>query len=60
MVAEALCGETSVAEVCRRNGISESLYWAWHDRALRAIGGQPQPGGYGSVERALARRTGAR
>lgn len=57
MVAEALCGGTSVTEVCRRNGISESLYWTWHDRALRAVGGQ-QPGGYGSFERTLARRAG--
>ena len=60
IVAEAVCGESSVAEVCRTNGISESLYRAWHDRALRAVAEQLSPARDGSFESALARRTGAR
>ena len=27
--SEAPCGETSIAELCRREGIAESMYYSW-------------------------------
>lgn len=33
-VLEGLRGETSIAEVCRKYGISDSLYYRWKDQFL--------------------------
>ena len=34
IVLEGLKGQTSVAELCRKNGISQSQYYKWRDRFL--------------------------
>ena len=36
IVLEGLRGEVSVAELCRREGIAESLYYAWSKEFLEA------------------------
>ena len=36
IVLEGLRGEDSIAELCRREGISESLYYAWSKEFLEA------------------------
>ena len=33
---EGLCGEYSIAELCRREGIAESLYYSWSKEFLEA------------------------
>ena len=33
-VPEGLRGETGIADICRRYGIAESLYYRWRDRFL--------------------------
>ena len=35
IVLEGLRGEASIAELCRREGIAESLYYKWSWRATR-------------------------
>jgi len=35
IVLEGLKGQTSVAELCRKNGISQSQYYKWRDRFLK-------------------------
>ncbi len=34
IVLDGLRGETSIAELCRREGIAESLYYAWSKEFL--------------------------
>jgi len=46
-VMEGLRGESSIADICRKYQISESLYYRWRDKFLEAGG------------RALASRSGA-
>jgi transposase-like protein len=46
-VLEGLRGESSIADICRKYQISESLYYRWRDKFLEAGG------------RALASRNGA-
>ncbi len=36
IVLEGLRGEQSIAELCRREGIAESLYYAWSKEFLEA------------------------
>src|ERR1035438_4269590 len=36
IVLDGLRGETSIAELCRREGIAESLYYAWSKEFLEA------------------------
>ena len=36
MVVEGLRGETTIAELCRREGISESLYDSWSKEFMEA------------------------
>jgi transposase len=36
-VLDGLRGEDSVAELCRREGIAESLYYAWSKEFLEAL-----------------------
>ncbi len=36
IVLDGLCGEYSIAELCRREGIAESLYYAWSKEFLEA------------------------
>jgi transposase len=36
IVVEGLRGETTVAELCRREGISESLYYSWSKEFMEA------------------------
>ena len=38
IVIEGLRGEMSVAELCRKEGISQSLYYKWSKEFLNAIG----------------------
>jgi transposase len=35
-VLDGLRGETSIAELCRREGIAESMYYAWSKEFLEA------------------------
>jgi len=34
IVLESLRGDVSIAEVCNRHGISQSLYYTWRDKLL--------------------------
>jgi transposase len=36
IVLDDLCGETSIADLCRREGIAQSLYYAWSKEFLEA------------------------
>ena len=36
IVLDGLRGETSIAELCRREGIAESMYYAWSKEFLEA------------------------
>ena len=36
IVIEGLCGEESIAALCRREGIAESLYYSWSKEFLEA------------------------
>jgi transposase len=36
IVLDGLCGEHSIAELCRREGIAESLYYVWSKEFLEA------------------------
>ena len=36
IVLDGLRGESSIAELCRREGIAESLYYAWSKEFLEA------------------------
>ena len=36
IVLKGLCGEESIAELCRREGIAESLYYNWSKEFLEA------------------------
>ena len=36
IVLDGLRGETSIAELCRREGIAESLYYSWSKEFLEA------------------------
>ncbi len=36
MVMEALRGESSVAEICRKHGIAESMFYKWNKEFLEA------------------------
>jgi transposase len=36
IVLDGLCGEVSIAELCRREGIAESLYYSWSKEFLEA------------------------
>jgi len=36
IVLDGLRGESSIAELCRREGIAESLYYAWSKESLEA------------------------
>lgn len=35
IVLEGLRGEDSIAAICRREGIAESLYYSWSNRLLK-------------------------
>ena len=35
IVLDGLRGETSIAELCRREGIAESMYYSWSKEFLR-------------------------
>ncbi len=36
IVLDGLCGESSIAELCRREGIAENLYYAWSKEFVEA------------------------
>jgi transposase len=36
IVLEGLCGEESIAEICRRENIAQSVYYAWSKDFLEA------------------------
>jgi len=36
IVLDGLSGETSIAEICRREGIAESMYYSWSKEFLEA------------------------
>ena len=36
IVLDGLCGESSIAELCRREGIAEGLYYSWSKEFLEA------------------------
>jgi transposase len=36
IVLDGLRGETSIAELCRRDGIADSMYYAWSKEFLEA------------------------
>ena len=36
IVLDGLCGEESIAELCRREGIATSLYYSWSKGFLEA------------------------
>ena len=36
VVLDGLRGETSIAELCRREGIAESMYYSWSKEFLEA------------------------
>ena len=36
IVLDGLCGEDSIAELCRREGIAQSLYYVWSNEFLEA------------------------
>ena len=37
IVVEGLRGETTIAELCRREGISESLYYGWSKELIAEL-----------------------
>ena len=41
IVLDGLRGETSIAELCRREGIAESMYYSWSKEFLEASAGSP-------------------
>ena len=43
-VLEGLEGESSVADICRKYQISESLYYRWRDNFWKAVAGLWLPG----------------
>src|SRR3954465_3751684 len=49
IVLDGLRGEVTIAELCRREGIAESLYYSWSKEFLEAgkrrLAGDPAPGG---------------
>ncbi len=53
IVLEGLCGEYSIAELCRREGIAQSLYYSWSKEFLEAGKKRLKAGDY-SLGRALA------
>ncbi len=68
LVIASLCGERSIAELCREHQISESLLRRWRDVALEAAGERLAGGQDRSIrgeqrkriaelERALAKKT---
>ena len=36
VVLEGLIGQTSIAELCRRHGITQSMYYEWQEAMLQA------------------------
>ena len=48
IVLDGLRGESSIAELCRREGIAESLYYAWSKEFLEAGKRRPRHGGPGA------------
>ena len=36
IVLEGLCGEDSIAELCRKEGIAQSLYYTWSKEFMEA------------------------
>ena len=48
IVLDGLRGETSIAELCRREGIAESMYYSWSKEFLEAgkrrLAGDTAPG----------------
>ena len=47
IVLDGLRGEHSIAELCRREGIAESLYYAWWSRAPMALPVPAEPSRFG-------------
>ena len=45
IVLDGLRGEHSIAELCRREGIAESLYYNWSKEFLKPENGALQAGG---------------
>lgn len=43
IVLSGLRGEHSIAELCRREGIAESMYYAWSKDFLEAVSWPPFP-----------------
>ena len=54
VVLEGLRGEYSIAELCRREGIAESLYYSWSKEFLEA-GKKRLAGGIQPVQRRVAK-----
>ncbi len=48
IVLDGLRGEVSIAELCRREGIAESLYYSWSKEFLEA-GKRRLAGDYGAI-----------
>ncbi len=68
IVLAGLKGDRSVRDVCREQGISETLYYGWRDKLLEggreALAGKEERSGerelrrkIGELERALGRKT---
>jgi hypothetical protein len=46
IVLDGLRGETSIAELCRREGIAESIYYSWFLDVLWSAPWRARPRGY--------------
>jgi transposase len=65
IVLDGLRGETSIAELCRREGIAESLYYAWSKEFLKAgkrrlVGDTTRAAFGGGVEYSLSQQWSAK
>ena len=50
IVLDGLRGESSIAELCRREGIAEGLYYSWSKEFL-----EPASGGWRAIRRVRRR-----
>ncbi len=43
IVLEGLHGESSIAELCRKEGINQNLYYRWSKEFLESLAGEDTP-----------------
>ena len=61
IVMDGLQPDSNVAEICRRHGISSTVFYAWKQKGLEnlKVGLRPREGGEGSVEGVRGRDRGS-